>query len=236
MRHVSKIWPVVMAVGIVGTAWGLTGSGTEADPWRITSLADFDEFAGDPNYWDDYTRLETDVNLAGRVYDRAVIAPDVNDDEWGLPGTTFTGVFDGNGHTIVNLHIDDGGAGNDYLGLFGVVGYWGFSQGCEIRSVSLKGGSVSGRNFVGHLVGWKMEGTISNCHSIADVSGYESVGGLIGGNSGTIIECYCAGTVLGFSSVGGVTGGAAAIYRNVILLGVSLEMVRSVVLREITAV
>jgi hypothetical protein len=38
--------------------------------------------------------LETDVNLAGRVYDKAVIAPDVNDDEDWFQGTAFTGVFD----------------------------------------------------------------------------------------------------------------------------------------------
>ena len=64
-------WVVaIVVIGLVcsGIVFALTGSGTEGDPWRITSLADFDEFAGDPNYWDDYARLETDVNLAGRVF------------------------------------------------------------------------------------------------------------------------------------------------------------------------
>ena len=112
---------VALALKIVGSAWGLTGSGTEEDPWLIQSLADFDEFASDPNYWDDYTRLETDVNVAGRVYERAVIAWDVNDATNWFEGTYFTGVFDGNDHKILNLTIDDGGAGNNYLGLFGCI-------------------------------------------------------------------------------------------------------------------
>ncbi|MHC4745234.1 MAG: hypothetical protein ACYS8Z_25245, partial [Planctomycetota bacterium] len=69
-----KLWGItVIAVFLIifgacaGTALALSGSGTEEDPWRIQSLADFDEFASKANYWDDYTRLETDVNLAGRV-------------------------------------------------------------------------------------------------------------------------------------------------------------------------
>ena len=34
--------------------FGLNGSGTEVDPYRIESLADFNEFTTDSNYWDDY--------------------------------------------------------------------------------------------------------------------------------------------------------------------------------------
>jgi hypothetical protein len=37
----------------------------------------------------------------------------VNDDEGGFQGTAFTGVFDGNNHTI---------SGDSYLGLFGQLG------------------------------------------------------------------------------------------------------------------
>ena len=49
-------------------ASALSGSGAEADPWLITSLADFDIFAADPNYWDDHIRLENDIDLANRTY------------------------------------------------------------------------------------------------------------------------------------------------------------------------
>src|SRR4030042_946658 len=103
------------------TAAALPGSGTQEDPWRIESLADFDDFAADPNYWSGFTRLETDVNLAGRTSPPAVIAPEANNSNYYFDGTAFTGVFDGNDHKIVCLTIDDSGAGNDYLGLFGYI-------------------------------------------------------------------------------------------------------------------
>jgi hypothetical protein len=88
----------LLTVGLcVNTAAALPGSGTQADPWRIESLADFDEFAADPSYWAwaGYTRLETDVNLAGRTYSTAVIAPDIDNSNVDFDGTAFTGVFDG---------------------------------------------------------------------------------------------------------------------------------------------
>jgi len=56
-----------------GNLLGLNGSGTQGDPWLIESLADFNAFAGDPNYWDGYTRLETDIDLTGQSYSAAVI-------------------------------------------------------------------------------------------------------------------------------------------------------------------
>ena len=119
------MWRMVVVLMIVGlcvhTAAALDGSGTQQDPFRIDSLADFDEFAADPNYWSGFTRLETDVNLAGRTYTTAVIAPDI-DAGWTFHGTVFIGVFDGNDHKIIWLTIDDGGTGNDFLGLFGYIG------------------------------------------------------------------------------------------------------------------
>ncbi|MHC4656647.1 MAG: hypothetical protein ACYS91_16765 [Planctomycetota bacterium] len=112
-------------IGLVGsgTAVALDGSGTQEEPWRIKSLDDFNDFAADANYWAGFTRLETDVNLAGMVYERAVIAPDVSSSQY-YQGTKYTGIFDGNDHKILNLTIDDGGAGNDWIGLFGNIEIW----------------------------------------------------------------------------------------------------------------
>ena len=85
------------------TVLGLSGSGTQEDPWLIQSLEDFNEFAAEANYWDGYTRLETDVNLAGLTYTTAVIAPDTDNSNNSFDGTAFQGVFDGNDHRIINL-------------------------------------------------------------------------------------------------------------------------------------
>jgi hypothetical protein len=179
----------------------LPGSGTQQDPWRIQSLADFDEFAANPNYWAGFTRLETDVNLAGRTYSTAIIAPDVNNANYDFDGTAFTGVFDGNDHKITNLTIDDGGAGNDFLGLFGFIGEDG-----QVSNLGIQGGSVSGNWYVGGLVGQNGYGSISNCYSTGDVNGVGDVGGLVGFNHGIISNCYSAGDVNGYDSVGGLVG------------------------------
>ena len=84
------MWRIAVVLVIVGlcvnTAAALDGSGTQEDPWRIESLADFNEFTADANYWDDWTRLETDVNLAGRTYTTAVIAPDTDNTDWHFIG------------------------------------------------------------------------------------------------------------------------------------------------------
>jgi hypothetical protein len=196
------MWRMVIVLVIVGlcvhTAAALPGSGTQQDPWRIESLADFDEFAADPNYWAGFTRLETDVNLAGRTYSAAVIAPDVNNSTWWFDGSPFTGVFDGNDHTITNLTID--GGTNDNLGLFGCI------EDGEVRNLGLEGRSLSGRYCVGGLVGSNF-GTVSNCHSTGDVNGFSVVGGLVGYNSGTVSDSYSTGSVSGTGDdVGGLGG------------------------------
>ena len=184
----------------VNTAASLPGSGTQADPWRIQSLSDFDEFAADANYWAGCTRLKRDINLAGRTYTTAVIAPDMDNSSTQFDGPAFTGSFDGNGNKIINLTIDDGGVGNDYLGLFGYV-----DEG-EIRNLGFEDNSISGGRYVGGLAGYFEDSSISNCYSAGDVSGDWEVGGLVGFNSGGISNCYSTGDINGASDVGGLVG------------------------------
>ena len=178
----------------------LDGSGTQEDPWLIQSLDDFNEFAAIKYYWDDYTRLETDVNLAGMVYTTAVIAPDTDNSNYPFDGTAFTGVFDGNNHKIIGLTIDEAGPGYDYMGLFGYI-----DEG-EVKNLGLEGGSIRcGDGVVGGLVAWN-EGYVLNCYSTGDVSGGgDGVGGLVGVNySGIVSNCYSTGDVNGVDYVGGL--------------------------------
>ena len=203
---------LVMPGFVANTAAALDGSGTEQDPWRIKSLEDFNDFAADPNFWDDYTRLETDLNLAGLTYTTAVIAPDIDNSNYGFDGTPFTGVFDGNDHKILNLTIDDAGTGNDSVGLFGYI------DGGEVSNLGLEGGSVSGSGMVvGGLAGAFREGTISNCYSTGDVNGGGTVGGLIGIAVGGswISNCYSTGDVSGTGDhIGGMVGYIEGVVSN----------------------
>lgn len=81
--------------------------------------------------------------------------------------------FDGLGHTISGLTINR--PTEDYVGLFGV-------EAGVIRNVGLSGGSVTGHDDVGGLVG-KNFGTINNSSTGSSVSGSSYVGGLVGEHS-----------------------------------------------------
>ena len=114
------------------------------------------------------------------------------------PISTFTGTFDGLGHTISNLTINR--PTTDLVGLFGN------GSGSTIRNVGLVGGSVSGRNTVGVLVGLNF-GTVSNSYATGNVSGASYVGGLVGSNYGNIGNSYATGSVSDTGvNAGGLTG------------------------------
>ncbi|WP_076591401.1 GLUG motif-containing protein [Herminiimonas arsenitoxidans] len=111
----------------------------------------------------------------------------------------FTGTFDGQNHAISNLFINR--PTTDYVGLFRYTASSGL-----IRNIGLLGGSVSGKDFVGGLVGWS-GGGISNAYATGSVNGSDSVGGLVGVNgTGSISNAYATGSVNGNNYVGGLVG------------------------------
>jgi trimeric autotransporter adhesin len=128
--------------------------------------------------------------------------------------TGFAGRFDGLGHTISSLVINR--PFSSYDGLFGST-----TSSTDIRNVGLVGGSVTGSEYVGDLVGAN-RGAISNSYATGTVNGqpytYNTytthcgwfgctvtatphivnaafVGGLAGYNTGTISNSYATGSV-----------------------------------------
>ena len=81
-----------------GTYVGLNGSGTQENPYLIENAVDFDEFTDNSSYWATgiHTKLMTDIDLSGRTYTTAVIAPDTDNGTSGHQGTIYAGVFNGN--------------------------------------------------------------------------------------------------------------------------------------------
>jgi filamentous hemagglutinin family protein len=110
----------------------------------------------------------------------------------------FTGAFDGLGHTINNLTINR--SSTDYVGLFGTT-----VTGSSVRNVGLVGGSISGKDNVGGLVG-RNSGTVGNSYAGASINGANTVGGLVGNNIGTVGNSYAGGSVNGTSTDGGLVG------------------------------
>jgi filamentous hemagglutinin family protein len=116
-----------------------------------------------------------------------------------LGPANFTGTFDGLGHTIANLTIHR--PNSQYVGLFGHLDSSGV-----IQNVGLDGGSMTGSQTTGGLVG-ENDGTISNTHATGPVAGAYWVGGLVGLNYGAIKNSYATGAVSNSSySTGGLVG------------------------------
>ena len=199
------------------------GNGTETDPYLIYTAEQMQEIGANSGDWGKHFKLMADIDLSsytGTAYN--IIGPS--------RGNRFTGVFDGNNHTITNFTYSS--AGTDYIGLFGVVGGWwgeirdlglidpnidagtGGSVGPLAGSIAYtnvmrcysEGGSVSGQYVVGGLVGDNHLGDVSNCRSTVSVSGADWVGGLVGHNSGTISDSNSASTVDGNYYIGGLVG------------------------------
>ena len=139
----------------------------------------------------------------------------------------FRAVFEGNGHTIANLYINDpstpsgsGGnwhigpsesGGNWHTGLFGYVG-----RGGEIRNVGLTvtpgsnsmvdGGGGIGRG-IGTLVGVLQDGIVRASYSHVPINTSATAGGLIGLVwRGLVVESYATGDVVADVHVGGLIG------------------------------
>ncbi len=111
----------------------------------------------------------------------------------------YNGHFDGQGHTINGLYMNDSSL--SYGGLFGYTG-----SDAVIEKVGIDYSSFSGNQYVGSLCG-RNEGRIDNCYSFYTMlQGDSYVGGVTGFNNKTVTNSYNAGLVNGSSFVGGVAG------------------------------
>ena len=143
---------------------------------------------------------KTDINI---TLDKNI---DLTGKDWTPIGTSFdnsyTGTFDGGGHTITGLTIT---TKDQFVGLFGYLNRAGtvknvVMEGVQITSNQIYGGSIGG--VVGS--GW---GTIENCSVSGSVSGTKCVGGVVGAQkAGSITGCSSSATVKGTVDVGGVAG------------------------------
>ena len=181
------------------------GIGTPADPYQIANVADFQQLSATPTDWDKSFILTADINLATLTFTQSPIAPDtVNGSNQEFLGTSFTGIFDGNGHVISHLTITT--SDKDFIGLFGYVDSGGLIKNIRVDNIRINSGDYS--YCAGGLCG-RNYGTITNCSTTGVVSGEYAPyvqGGLCGENYGTIIKCYTAVEING-ESYGSEFGG-----------------------------
>ena len=135
--------------------------------------------------------------------------------EWTPIGTawnnSYTGTFDGGGHTISGLTVK---GSDEYAGLFGCIGDGGTVKNVKLENVQIT--SDDQYAYVGGVAGYS-RGNIENCSVSGSVSGNSNsngtsncVGGVVGQQyGGTITECSSSAIVDGTNEVGGVAGQTA---------------------------
>ena len=124
--------------------------------------------------------------------------------EWtpitGSSNSTYSGIFDGQNHTISGLYFNQEDSYD--------VGLFGRNNG-KIANAGILDSYFYGTSKVGGVCGNNYTGTITNCYNTGSVSGLGTLGGVSGDNNdtGSITNCYNTGNVSGSSGfVGGVSG------------------------------
>ena len=133
--------------------------------------------------------LNADIDLTGKGW--TPIGTDYDN--------SYTGTFDGGGHTIMGLTVT---TNYQYVGLFGRLGEAG-----TVKNVVMEGVNNHSLGYAGGVVGFSRGGTIENCSVSGSVSGTLCAGGVVGAQWGaSITGCSSSATVKGTRYVGGVAG------------------------------
>lgn len=207
---------------LVGTYGAGGGDGlSNLTPAFISSAADLQTLAANQDDWNNHFILTTDIDLEG---DSITI---------GTAAAPFTASFDGYNHTISNLAIT---STNANVGLFGVAqaaqimnlgminphidGLWNATNvGAIVGQLTWEAGAIincfvqggyvkHGGGRYGAIVGWIIQGSITNCYSSCEVVGGWNVGGAVGqlGDSWTTGEIASGVVVYGSSNLKAVIG------------------------------
>lgn len=181
------------------------GNGTAANPYQIATADDLKAFRDKVN--------------GGATTACAILTANITLDEsetWTPIGSSknkYNGTFDGQGHTISGLNVNE--AGSNEAGLFGDTAQSNTSP--VIKNLTIADSSfVTARGYAGGVAGWG-GGVFENCHTEASVTvqGMKYAGGIIGSYKGAGItaelsmsQCSNRATVKAVNgSVGGFAGG-----------------------------
>lgn len=159
-----------MALSVTTMAWAegnWTGSGTEADPYVITTEAGLNKLATDVNngtvYCDTYFKLGASIT----VTDWTPIGQKNSENN------KFAGTFDGNGQTVtingINSSLDPAFGG--YAGFFGAV------KGATIKNLTVAG-TISGSDVAGVVARLDGASKVINCINKANVTGDSKAAGI----------------------------------------------------------
>ena len=179
-------------------------------PVTQKNIADFNIYANTTNGLTRHYKLTENVDLP---------EPPIGGSNWiaigtNLTGDAFTGSFDGQGHKISNLVINNNDINCYYLGMFGYIN--SIMGSGIVKNLGLDGGSITCINSAGGIAGLNIGGTIEYCYTTINVTGFYVAGGIVGINTnGTVQNCYSTGEIRaladnspsgGNSAAGGIAG------------------------------
>jgi len=230
-----------------------TGNGTAESPFLLSNRSDLEklsrlvtEYETD-KYAKAHYRLTADIDMGGVYDEQKKEWDDAKSIKFTPIGNctsiqfkpendrAFSGVFDGNGHSIKKLYVSN--TTGNYIGFFGII------SNATIKNLIIESGLVRGNAYVGAFVGM-MHGKslITDCINkamvnasssfVGGITGYINgteggdtsavkysvnagdvacsvasiVGGIAGANDGTILECYNIGGVMAKSQMGAIVG------------------------------
>ncbi len=216
--------PVCILIAALGTpahAQYAGGSGTADDPYLIYTPEQMNAIGADPNDWDKHFQLMADIDLSQYTGTEFNL---IGADAW----HAFTGIFDGDNHTIANFsYVSEHGG---WVGLFAYVN----DSDAEIRNLGLIAPRLDitkGRPgyCAGALVGLLSYATITNCYvEGGTVLSKHLAGGLVGTVGGSIetgdyarlASCHSTCEVVGGSEAGGLVGSSDGLITNCYAAGV----------------
>ncbi len=182
----------ILALIMAAQAFAWSGSGTENDPYLITSTDDMAQLAAEVNagnaFASTYFRLDADLD-----YSQTSPDPETGNNYTPIGSRSsyrmFGGTFDGAGHTISGILVSSENSG---VGLFGAT-----YQQATIKNLKLDNSVFAGTEYVGGIVG-DNNGSIENTHvksgvTITTVAGYaytqDQHGGIAGqSTNGGVLE------------------------------------------------
>ena len=207
----------------------ITGYGTEESPYQISTADQFYAFAQWynenaenllENNTNTYAELTSNIDLNPNfIFTKDGCTGEGTPQEWkpiGLISSNFSsqlpylGEFDGNGHTISGLYINESSTTEMAGGLFGYLA--GYIHDVNLENSYINSKSACTGSFAGIL-----EGKIENCtakatvYSDANANKLNGTGGIVGNLNGTtseVLGCTFSGHVEAKSNpyMGGIVG------------------------------
>ena len=230
----------ILALIMAAQAFAWSGSGTEDDPYLITSTADMDQLAADVNaggknlYYGKHFRLTSNLDYTNVAKDEVgnnytPVGLFYSD---GITNKPFKGFFDGYGHAIKGIRVS---YRNDMSHGTNGVGIFGFIQDGSVKNLTVEDCVFKGTT-VGGVVGYNYGATIKNTHvksSViigSDESPTANHGGIAGRNHlGTVEGNISEAQVIcnagqSCSIFGGIVGHAlSSTTKNNLYLGTTVE-------------